>query len=730
MVSPKAARTRKASRSMAYAVLGGLALGLVWVYLSFQDAQAAGQAGKEPSGRGNPQERLSALVDVVRGTGDRYSTPMTPGTWRSLGTPLSETCQPYADTVNFTSGHKNCVRGMQAWTTGAYDRKGNIYMRGGGHNAYEGNEIYRFSLATGEWTRMNDSGRAVVDPDYDGYGKAYKPIYDNGTPGSAHHYAHLTWAQDRLVMGPMRGFGKSGMSIKDVWTWRPEDVGNGKEGYTLAYEVDFKPYGDSLSDATSNCSEYAPETSDVYINSNPGLWYYDVDQQEVTKVGNFRNSSLGQADCLYDPATKRWYGWKHRDLHTAKLDGARFASRPKKHRGFLPAKISPRSGMELRDGKIFMWNGERSVYVWDPSKLPEPDFLELRNVDSAESPETCGGRPEEGQTNTVCDAGNFGKWWYIESLDVFVGLDEATEPVWVYHPPTTLPEGNSKKADLQGRGYRCSDEVIGWECPNLQKQVNSGSVKKGVYLQAAKVYAPRITNTDATNPNVVDFNGAWIKETTSQGKGAILTRDGTAEQPTVIKNVKITRATNNQNAACVRLEGGHVEVHNLTCRASDMGIQGNVDSILIADSDIGQTLDYGDNLGHVLYICGGTGDDRCSLTIRNTRLHGPGDQGHTLKTGAAKTVLETVELDETRGTGSRLIDAFNGGELVIRESILKAHPNDGNAEVIGYATEGRVNHSVDRIFIYATTEINCAGGDLVRPKPADARIDAQVRDCR
>jgi hypothetical protein len=378
----------------------------------------------------------SALEAVVQGTGHGYDTPMAPATWRSLGNPLSETCRPYARTVDFTSGRKNCVRGMQAWTTAAFDREQHIYIRGGGHHAYEGNEIYRFSLATGEWKRMNESGKAVVDEtaEEDFY-PAYKTIYDNGTPASAHHYAHLIWAQGRLVFGPARSFGRSATSMRDVWEWRPEDVGNGQEGYSLALDVDHESDGDSLSDATSNCSEYIPDSGDIYINSNPGLWHYDVDQREATKVGQFQNSSLGQADCLYDPDTRRWYGWKEGDLHTVKLDGKQFATEPEKYYDFLPSHISQRSGHELRNGKVFLWNGGLSVYVWDPSKLPEPDFMELENGDSTESPASCAGTPEQGQSNDVCDAGNFGKWWYIERLDVFVGLDEATEPVWVYRPP-------------------------------------------------------------------------------------------------------------------------------------------------------------------------------------------------------------------------------------------------------------------------------------------------------
>jgi hypothetical protein len=93
-------------------------------------------------------------------------------------------------------------------------------------------------------------------------------------------------------------------------------------------------------------------------------------------------------------------------------------------------------------------------------------------------------------------------------------------------------------------------------------------------------------------------------------------------------------------------------------------------------------------------------------------------------------VLENVTLDETRGTGSRLIDAFNGGELVIRDSQLLAHPDDGNADVIGFRAEGRVDHTTDRVEIDADTVIDCAGGQLVNGSPSEVVNDAQIEGCQ
>jgi hypothetical protein len=447
--------------------------------------------------------------------------------------------------------------------------------------------------------------------------------------------------------------------------------------------------------------------------SSRGLRRYDPDTNELKYLGNWVNDNLQDSDCLYDPKTQTFYDWKRGWLYTATVGQDTLLS-TRRYRPFMAGmKISDRSGMALGpDRKIWMWNGERSVYVWDQSKIPETDFIELRNSQSTESPEGCGGLDcSRGYNN---DNGNYGKWWYIESLGVFIGLDEASEPLWVYRPPETLPKTDPVKAELETRGYTCADSVIGWECPDLQTQIESGSVQKGVYIRGATV------NRD------VDFNDAWLKGAVKDGKGALIAKPGA-----VIRNVKVTGASTGVNASCVSpiAEGGRIEVHNLTCRDSDMGIHGNADEILIADSDIGMTLDQGANLGHVLYVCGGVKPNRCTVTVRNSRIHGPGDDGHTLKTGASRTVLEGVTLDETRGTGSRLIDALNGGDLVIQNTQLVAHPNDGNADVIGFDTEARVEHSTNSVLLDAGTHVNCAGGRLVKNPPENITVNAKTQAC-
>mgnify|MGYP006275985007 FL=1 len=659
---------------------------------------------QKPPKYSGPGDGLAALAEVVQGLGQGYSEPMEPGTWRSLlnGGTLAETCTAYAQKADFTTSKRDCVLGMHAWNGAAFDRQGSIYMRGGGHWSYEGNEIYRFDLATGEWQRMNDSAKAVPKDPNGPERQNYEPLYDDGSPASAHHYAHMTSAKNRLVMGPAFGFGEQGTAILGVFTWTPDG------GYEQIADLSNIAYPKVV----SVCSQRDPETGDVLLSMN-GLRRIDPETGEVTGLGGFVNSKLGSADCLYDPETRQFFAWKGGDLHALDVDTGERA----RHRGFMPKKISIRSGHAMRDRTAFLWNGGQSVYAWDLTKVPEPSFIELRNADSAESPEGCG---LDNCRDVDWDRGNYGKWWYVESLDVFIGLGEAHEPLWVYRPPEDIPETDPRKAELQDQGYTCADTVLGWECPDLQQQVNDGSVQKGVYVNGAKVRGQ------------VNFNGAWIKGAVKNRKASLI-----AEAGAIIRNVKVTGPSIDLNANCVRLQSsGRVELHNLTCEGADMAVLGNTEELLIANSQIGQTTDSGRQYGHVLYLCGGARKDRCTVTIRDSRIYGSGNKGHTLKTGASRTRLENVTLDETRGKGSRLIDAFNGGVVEIRNSTMLGAQGDGNSDVIGFDYEARVAHTENRIDVENTT-IDCAGGNLTAGRNSFSnadilrlRNDTHLENCR
>jgi len=64
-------------------------------------------------------------------------------------------------------------------------------------------------------------------------------------------------------------------------------------------------------------------------------------------------------------------------------------------------------------------------------------------------------------------------------------------------------------------------------------------------------------------------------------------------------------------------------------------------------------------------------------------------QGHTLKSGARRTIVEDSVLAALDGRNSRAIDAYGGGELIVRRSVLQQSKNTDNHDFLGIALESR-----------------------------------------
>jgi len=73
-------------------------------------------------------------------------------------------------------------------------------------------------------------------------------------------------------------------------------------------------------------------------------------------------------------------------------------------------------------------------------------------------------------------------------------------------------------------------------------------------------------------------------------------------------------------------------------------------------------------------------------------------QGHEIKSRAESTRIERSVIASLGGDDSRLLDISDGGELIVRDSILEEGPATANNDVIGFALE-RQGHSSQRIVL-------------------------------
>ena len=248
-----------------------------------------------------------------------------------------------------------------------------------------------------------------------------------------------------------------------------------------------------------------------------------------------------------------------------------------------------------------------------------------------------------------------------------------------------------RPAALPKPGYVCDDDAPGWECPSLQtllSETEPGGVlelPRGRYRQCLVI----------DRPITLRGNGSLLFDTLCQRKAAIVQKAG----PTVIEDIECTIGRFRQSAmGCLRLEkgkSGDVTLRRVHFRDSRNGVMGGDPSmrVLIEDSrfeGLGRT--------HGLYIFNAQ-----ELVIRRSRFIAGRNEGHEIKTEAARVVIEDSLLDNRGGIDSRLIDAYIGGELIIRRSVLRKDSNSSNWEMIGYRREPhRGSHPVNRILIEAS----------------------------
>jgi hypothetical protein len=107
---------------------------------------------------------------------------LQPGTWYEV--PNSH-MRDVAHNMNGPGLYSiDCV--MDCWCGGAYDTKRDkLYVWGGGHGQYGGNEIYAFDMNALSWERINDPSPT------DNSGCA--ETYSDGRPRSAHTYNYLQY---------------------------------------------------------------------------------------------------------------------------------------------------------------------------------------------------------------------------------------------------------------------------------------------------------------------------------------------------------------------------------------------------------------------------------------------------------------------------------------------------------------------------------------------------------
>lgn len=288
-------------------------------------------------------------------------------------------------------------------------------------------------------------------------------------------------------------------------------------------------------------------------------------------------------------------------------------------------------------------------------------------------------------------------------------------------PAALQPEAGPP--ELVEAGYQCADTVSGWECPDLGRLIAQGGtvdLPKGIYRQCAVI----------ERPVTILGNGAHLQGTACQGKGALV-----ASADTVIRNLECSGiAVRDGNGACVRQQTANVTVEAVHFHDSQEGVlvDGRGRSLRVTNSRferLGGDCRIRCGRAHGIYYS----SNRGQLYIENSSFRAPRDQGHLVKSGAPRLEIVSSTLDETNGNGSRLIDAYNGGVLILRDVTL-INARGGNRNLIGFDYGARIDHPANEIRL-ENVSAACENGALVAGRNSfDAtqvlKIGGSYSDCR
>jgi hypothetical protein len=205
----------------------------------------------------------------------------------------------------------------------------------------------------------------------------------------------------------------------------------------------------------------------------------------------------------------------------------------------------------------------------------------------------------------------------------------------------------------------------------LQSQIAAGPVRTCGARQWAGVRGP------------VDVNGARYKDPACEDKVALAASGGA-----VIRNVRVTDSLTGLDANCLRRPGGTGALKNLTCRGARMGAFGFGQRSTIQESHIAESRTSEVSIGHLTYASAMRPAKSDSVTAR-MRPTGPGASAELPKSSCAKRRTAARTLDGGRRGYVRMIDAFNGGYVVISDSIPIAGSAGASSVLIGYGAKMR-----------------------------------------
>jgi hypothetical protein len=390
---------------------------------------------------------------------------------------------------------------MWAWNGGTYDpvRDALILPAGGGHEDYGGNEVYAFSIGSLSWKRLTDPSPAPIYPD--GQGREEAP---DGRPASRHNYSGVAFLAnvDKVFLTGGSLWSPAGGGSKGAWTF---DV------LSRTWQRRADPPGSQV----TAMAAYDPVSGLAYaLVQNGTLAAFDPKKNTWTAESSIDWAGFDPARTMVVHPTRRMllvigggdvFGYS---LGKSGAGGARAITTT----GGDPIVNAQGPGVAYDPvaDTLVGWMGGGDVYSLD---------LGTRKW-TRQGPAT---GPVPGQAPHT---GTFGRWQYVPSKDLFIGVSSIDENVWLYRPvrrggppkaaaPAGAGSGGAAPAPAAAPGSRLPLPERTWVSRPLGQGYGGPSLRPYGSKHTRLLYDSKrgrmvLTGGDYPNPHISDDGNQMV----------------------------------------------------------------------------------------------------------------------------------------------------------------------------------------------------------------------------
>jgi Bacterial Ig domain len=298
-----------------------------------------------------------------------------------------------------------------------------LWVWGGGHNDYSGNEIYAFNLNTLKMTRANNPANPTP---------TCSDAFSNGTPSSRHTYGGTVYIPTADVMFVFGGvpYCPSGGFISDSWALALSQVGSsGTGGWTQLNPKIVGNGGNGPSNQFGNSQmQYDPNTGLVILNeSTYGLWSYNYSTNTYTSL-NTGVSDIGlHQGTVIDPVHKLFLRFG---------DGSGQAINIAPGSGYTETQLKMTGCSGLSGGSLagnnpgLQWDPVLQVVVGWPNFGPGVYLYNPATDSCTTQTYSASAPPDSGMTGSPSTTnGTFKRFGYFPAAGVYVLVNEWTTDV-------------------------------------------------------------------------------------------------------------------------------------------------------------------------------------------------------------------------------------------------------------------------------------------------------------